>query len=127
MSPAFLKKEARSRFIMVDFLCSLEKLRKQGLDAKLLVSDYCPRCGGGFDEEAFRLEIAYPDQQEPIRIRLVDCSTRLLEIMAIFLQGKDRYITVPTGYIDALASGGACKERAIHDLLFELKHLFGVV
>lgn len=105
---------------------AVEKVRKQGLDATLLVSDYCPRCGSGFDEEAFQLEIAYPDRQESVRIRLVNCSTRLLEIMAIFLQGKDRYITVPTGYIDALASGGACKERALHDLISELKYLFGI-
>lgn len=105
---------------------AVEKVRKQGLDAKLLVSDYCPRCGGGFDEEAFRLEIVYPDRLEPVRIRIAECSTRHLEIMAVFLQGKDRYVTVPTGYIDALSSGGACKERALNDVLFELKHLFGV-
>ncbi len=109
-----------------DFEEVVEKLRKQGLDAKLIVPESCPRCGGGFDEEGFLLEINYPDRQDSVQMKIAEYSTRHIEIMVQFLQGKDRFITVPTGYIDALSTCGAYREVALKEWTEDLNTLFGI-
>ena len=76
----------------------LKRIQDQGLDAKLIFPEYCPTCGFGLDEEII-LEIKYPDHPDPVQVKperhpklkiLLDEPSDL-ELMALFLQGKDRY------------------------------------
>ena len=46
------------------------QLRKQKLDASLIIPDFCQRCGLLLPAQAIQLEIKYPDQPEPFRIGL---------------------------------------------------------
>ena len=49
---------------------ALEKVRKQGLDASLIVPKHCIRCGLGLREHKFLLKIKCTDQTTPLRIIL---------------------------------------------------------
>jgi uncharacterized membrane protein YbaN (DUF454 family) len=60
----------------------------------------------------FQLEIKYPDQQEPVRVALEFFLD--LEIMALFLQGSDRY----TEWLGS--------DKPLKDKVERLKELFGV-
>lgn len=86
----------------------LKRIQAQGVDAKLVLPEHCPTCGLGLldygmdwqqrgkltDEQREakkpHLEIKYPDVSDPIRVELDSAFD--LEIMALFLQGKDRYL-----------------------------------
>ena len=67
---------------------ALEKVRKQGLDASLIVPKHCIRCGLGLREHKFLLKIKCSDQTTPLRI-ILDTPFDI-ELIALSLQGKDR-------------------------------------
>ena len=79
----------------------LQRIQKQGVSAKLIRTD-----------EKFHLEINYPDQPEPVRIKLREPFD--LKLMTLFLQGKDRYKT----RFDS--------EVALIDEIVQLMKLFGI-
>jgi len=79
----------------------LERIRNQGVSAELI------RTNG-----EFHLEINYSDQSEPVRIKLGEPFD--LELMALLLQGKDRYKT----RFDS--------EVALIDKVVQLMKLFGI-
>lgn len=91
----------------------LKRIQNLGLDVKLVLPEHCPKCGYGvgpcgmgedylwysaWDNEVdredltarqLRLEIHYSDMPEPVLVLLK--KPHDLEILALFLQGKDRY------------------------------------
>jgi hypothetical protein len=67
---------------------ALEKARKQGLDASLIVPKHCTRCGLGLRESKFLLKIKCSDQTTPLRIKLDTPFD--IELIALSLQGTDR-------------------------------------
>ena len=91
---------------------NLGKVREQGLDADLIVPEHCPRCGHGLRENKFFLEIKYKDQSHAEQIELDN--TFDLSLMALFLQGKDRYV------------GNQDQEHPIKKKVDRLRKLFGV-
>ena len=98
----------------------LKRIQDQGVDAKLILPDHCPKCGFGLQEGKILLEIKYPDQPKPVRVeperpsRIILGKASELEMMALFLQGKDRYLAGP----------GA--EAALKDKVERLEELFGI-
>ena len=66
-----------------------KRIRDLGVDAKLTIPDLCFTCGHGLKEKKFLLEINYPDDPRPVRVELDEA--RDLELMALFLQGKESY------------------------------------
>ena len=88
------------------------KIQEQGLDADLIVPEHCPRCGYGLRENNFFLEIKYKDRSCSERIELENAFD--LELMALFLQGKDRY------------ADDDDEEYPIKDKVDRLRKLFGV-
>jgi len=91
----------------------LKRIQDRGIQVKLILPDHCPGCGDGLKEKKFQLEIKYPDQPDPVRVELTD-GAHDLEIMALFLQGKDRL----KHENDA--------ETPLKDQLDRLRELFGV-
>jgi len=83
----------------------LKRIRDQGVNAKLILPEHCPKCGYGLqhcgmtweeraelsdeqeDARAIQLEIKYPDHRDPVRAMVYPYD---LEVLAVFLQGKDR-------------------------------------
>ena len=100
--------------ILREYNVPLKRIQDQGVDAKLIVPEHCPECGLGLKEENFQLEIKYPDHPAPVRVELTGGAYEL-EIMALFLQGKDRYTWDNEG------------ETALKDEVDRLKELFGIV
>jgi hypothetical protein len=116
--------------ILNSYKIPLKRIQDQGVDAKLIIPEHCPRCGFGLDfcgmtwderkelspEELtarkFQLEIKYPDQPNVFRVELDKAFD--LELMALFLQGKDRYKRFNE------------MEVALKDEVDRLKELFGI-
>ncbi len=116
--------------ILREYHVPLKRIQDQGVDAKLILPEHCPTCGFGLEKcgldweqrselsleewnvKKFQLEIKYPDQTEPVRVVLERAED--LELMALFLQGKDRY------------SLGQGAEGALKDEVERLRKLFGV-
>ena len=90
----------------------LKRIQDQGVNAKLIIPKHCPQCGFGLIEEKFQLEITYPDHPEPVRVELLFAHD--LELMVIFLHGKDRY------------EAGQGREQPLQDKVDRLRELFGV-
>ena len=90
----------------------VERLREIGLDVTLIVPELCPQCGQPLERKKYRLKINYPDLQESVPVELE--SEYDIELMTLFLQGKDRY--------DAGQSGEASLKGEIE----RLRELFGV-
>jgi ribosomal protein L29 len=108
----------------------LKRIQDQGVDIKLIFPEHCPECGFGMaffgmaweeikelspeelKSRKLSLEIKYPDQPAPVRVELE--SALDLELMAHFLQGKDR------------ADCGQIGEEPLKDKVARLKELFGV-
>jgi predicted RNA-binding Zn-ribbon protein involved in translation (DUF1610 family) len=99
--------------ILREYTVPLTRIQNQGLYAKLIIPEYCPKCGFGLKEDNFQLEIKYPDQPASFRVELTGGAYDL-EIMALFLQGKDRYTT------------SADFEIPLKDEVDRLKELFGI-
>ena len=97
--------------IIREYCIPFKRIRDQGVDAKLILPEHCPTCGFGLKEKKFQLEIKYPDQPKPVRVELTGGAYDL-EIMALFLQGKDRYTTG--------------EERPLKDKVERLEELFGI-
>ena len=91
----------------------LKRIRDQGVNATLIVPEYCPQCGFGLMEEKIQLEIKYPDKKEPTVVELNEALD--LEIMALFLQGEKSY--------DASSLG---PELPLKNKVDRLRELFGV-
>jgi len=98
--------------ILREYNVPLKRIQDQGVDAKLIIPEHCPECGLGLKEANFQLEIKYPDHPVPIRVELE--TARDLELMALFLQGKDRYTCIDD------------RETALKNEVDRLKELFGV-
>jgi hypothetical protein len=96
--------------ILREFIVPLRRIQNRGINAKLIIPKHCAGCGDGLEDE-FYLEIKYTDKQEPTRVEI---SPHDLEMMARFLQGKDRY------------GSGQMGEIALKDEIDRLKELFGV-
>ena len=99
--------------IIESYRKNFEKVREQGLDAELIVPEHCPRCGYGLRENNFFLEIKYKDRSCSERIELENAFD--LSLMALFLQGKDRYI------------GNQDREHPIKDHVYRIAELFGLL
>ena len=118
--------------ILREYNVPLKRIQDQGVDAKLILPEHCPTCGfglglcgltweqksellssGGWKQNCFHLEIRYSDHPSPVRVELTNGAYDL-ELMALFLQGKDRY------------NDGQDRETALKDQLERLKELFGV-
>ena len=110
----------------------LKRIQDLGLDATLIIPEHCPTCGLGMGEcglyrweqselrkssddwkqRNFHLEIKYPDDPDFVRVELDEAHD--LELMSLFLQGKDRW------------QGERTEEYALKDKVDRLKELFGV-
>ena len=99
--------------ILREYNVPLKRIQDQEVNATLIIPEHCPECGFGLKEEKFQLEIKYPDLPAPVRVELTGGAYEL-EIMALFLQGKDRYTSGNEG------------ETALNDEVERLKELFGV-
>ena len=91
---------------------AFNKVKKQGINAKLIIPEYCPRCGLGLHERKFLLEINYPGQNETVQVVLEDAFD--LELMVLFLQRKDRFV------------GEQDQEHSIKNAIDRLKEIFGI-
>ena len=96
----------------------LKRLQDQDVDATLIIPEHCPECGFGLQEEKFHLEIKYPDQRDAVRVKLDDAFD--LELMALFLQGADRF---DKGRFMRWSGG---HEQPLKDKVERLRELFGV-
>jgi len=67
----------------------LKRIQDRQVDAKLIIPEHCSECGFGLKEAKFQLEIKYPDHPDPVRVELETAFD--LELMVLFLQGKERY------------------------------------
>ena len=101
----------------------LKRLQDMKVDAKLIIPEHCSACGFGLIEGKILVEIRYPDHPVPIRVEpgkpnfksdFVLSRATELELMALFLQGKDRY------------SLGQQGDKALKDKVDRLRELFGV-
>ena len=75
--------------ILREYNVPLKRIQDQKIDAKLIVPEHCATCGFGLKEAKFQLEITYPDHPDPVRIELDSAFD--LELMVLFLHGKERY------------------------------------
>ena len=98
--------------ILREYNVPLKRIQDQGIDAKLIIPEHCPECGFGLKEAKFQLEIKYPDDPVPVQVEL-DYAYEL-ELMALFLQGKDRY------------EGSVGEEYPLKDEAKRLRELFGI-
>jgi len=96
--------------ILKNYEGSFAKVQEQGLDVKLIIPEHCPRCGFELQEKEFFLEIKYQDQTESTQIKLENAFD--LELMALFLQGNDRF-------------DGCDGEHSLKDEVARLRKLFG--
>jgi len=96
----------------------LKRIQDREVDAKLIIPEHCPECGFGLQEEKFHLEIKYPDQRDAVRVKLDDAFD--LELMALFLQGADRF---DKGRFMRWSGG---HEQPLKDKVERLRELFGV-
>jgi len=94
----------------------LKRLQDMKVDAKLIIPEHCSACGFGLKEEKFQLEIKYTDHPEPVRVELETAFD--IELMVLFLQGKERYKEV-------YEFGGEHEGPLKHEVE-RLKELFGV-
>jgi len=76
--------------ILNSYNVPLKHIQDHGIQATLIVPEHCAGCGEGLNAKKFQLEIKYSDQPEPVRVELTGGAYDL-EIMALFLQGKDRH------------------------------------
>jgi len=100
----------------------LKRIQDHGVDAMLILPEHCPACGFGLETGKILVEIRYPDHPVPIRVEpekpfssgsFISRASEL-EIMALFLQGRDRY---------PLEQG---REQALKDKVDRLRELFGI-
>ncbi len=98
--------------ILREYNVPLKRIQDQGVAAKLILPEHCLTCGSGLTKEKFQLEIKYPDQAEPVRVELNKPND--LELMALFLQGKDRY------------EGMQGEEYPLKNEVERLRKLFGI-
>lgn len=87
------------------------RLYIQGLDATLIVPEFCEECGLPLEGKKCWLEIKYPDQSILVRVELD--SAEDLRIMESLLEGADRYL-VDWG------------KEPLKDKIDRLKELFGI-
>jgi len=99
--------------ILSTYNVPFKRVQDHGIQAKLIIPDHCPSCGDGLKDKPFQLEIKYSDQPDPVRVELENAHD--LELMALFLQGKDR------GELS-----GQHTETPLKDKLDRLRELFGV-
>ena len=102
--------------ILSEYNVPLKRIQDQEVDATLIIPEHCPECGFGLKEAKFQLDIKYPDLPDPVRVELE--SHRDLELMALFLTGKDRYTE---------RKGGNGQDMPLKDKVDRLQELFGVV
>ena len=126
--------------ILSAYRVPLKRIQDLGVDAKLIVPEHCPECGFGLGDcgltwnereklspedwkaKQFHLEIKYPDHPKVVRVELEGTSwfsrkagsDSDIELIALFLQGKDRY------------SWGNDSESALKDKIDRLRELFGI-
>ncbi|MCL2711000.1 MAG: twin-arginine translocation signal domain-containing protein [Planctomycetaceae bacterium] len=109
--------------ILREYNVPLKRIQDQGVNAKLIVPEHCPECGFGLKEAQFQLEIKYPDRPIPVRVELKETNEYVriirgvnneLELMALFLQGKDRYVEWHG------------EEKPLKDEVERLRELFGI-
>ena len=98
--------------ILLAYNVPVKRIQDLDLDATLILPEHCPACGLGLKEKKFLLEIKYPDDPDFVRVELD--SAHDLELMALFLQGKDRWTDEQEG------------EYALKDKVERLRELFGV-
>ena len=101
--------------ILREYNVPLKRIQDQEVDAALIIPEHCPECGFGLKEAKFQLEIKYPDLPAPVRVELE--SHRDIELMALFLTGKDRYTE---------RKGGDGQDVPLKDKVGRLQELFGV-
>jgi hypothetical protein len=124
--------------ILREYNVPLKRIQDQGVEIKLILPEHCSECGFGLNfcgmkgmvweefsklspeelgSKKFLMEIKYPDRPAPVRVILDDAFD--LEMMALFLQGKDRF--------DKSAwKGDGSHEQPMKDKVARLKELFGV-
>ena len=108
--------------ILRSYNVPLKRIQEQGVDAALILPEHCPACGFGLGRGKIFVEIRYPDHPVPVRVEpqkpheflVMLGGASELEIMALFLQGKDRYLA------------GQGREEALKDKVERLRELFGV-
>ena len=124
--------EGRMNEILLAYNVPLKRIQNLGVDATLILPEHCPTCGFGLNacgldwkqeselrklpeewqRKKFHLKIKYPDDPDFVRVELDEAHD--LELMALFLQGKDRW------------EGKQGDEYALKDKVDQLKKLFGV-
>jgi len=103
--------------ILRQYNVPLKRIQDQSVNAILIIPKHCADCGFGLKEEKFRLEIKYPDYSSLVHVELDDAFD--LELMALFLQGADRF--------DKGAwIGGGGMEEPLKDKVERLQELFGI-
>ena len=75
--------------ILREYNVPLIRIQDRGIPAILIPPKHCPDCGDGLKDNPFQLEIQYDDLPTPHRVELTN-GVHDLELMALFLQGKDR-------------------------------------
>ena len=98
--------------ILREYNIPFTRIQDHGVEAKLIVPEHCPQCGFGLQKAKFQLEIKYPDHPAPVQVELDTAHD--LELMALFLQGEDRYVVGPG------------QEKALKGKAARLRKLFGV-
>jgi len=112
--------DGRMDEILRSYNVPLKRIQDHGVDATLILPEHCPACGFGLEQGKILVEIRYPDHPEPVRVepekhskfRIMIGEATELEMMALFLQGKDRY------------PAGQGREEALKDRVARLRELF---
>ena len=63
-----LQRDDQVSSILKEYRYPLARLRKHGLDAKLLVPKHCGTCGYGLDRKNFKLKINYSDGSSSVAV-----------------------------------------------------------
>ena len=104
--------------ILSDYNVALSRIKDLGINATLIIPEHCPGCGLGLKEKKVVLMIKYPDESDFVRVELDEAYD--LELMALFLQGKDRYYPPPAPWSPGL------HEAPMKAKVDRLRKLFGV-
>ena len=75
--------------ILREYNVPLKRIQNQKVDATLIIPEHCATCGFGLKEAKFQLEITYRDHPDSVQVELDSAFD--LELMVLFLHGKERY------------------------------------